>query len=135
MYLVVRRVRIKTTSVIQNLFQLMPDTTVSYFTIRCIELKSSIVEGYEKDSLERFLNQYVSRGVQGPVRYFCESELQVYSKIRVVMEFMQQDLASVNEIFEMIQAIELDQWSLQTNVEPSAPRLVRQIRSVEHQVA
>ena len=51
------------------------------------------------------------------------------------MEFMQQDLASVNEIFDMIQAIELDQWSLQTNVEPSAPRLVRQIRSVEHQVA
>ena len=82
----------------------MPDTTVSYFTIRCIELKSSIVEGYEKDSLERFLNQYVSRGVQGPVRYFCESELQVYSKIRVVMEFMQQDLASVNEIFELIQS-------------------------------
>ena len=46
-------------------FQLMPDTTVSYFTIRCIELKSSIVEGYEKDSLERFLNQYVGRGVRG----------------------------------------------------------------------
>ena len=55
----------------------MPDTTVSYFTIRCIELKSSIVDGYEKDSLERFLNQYVSLGVQGPVRYFCESELEV----------------------------------------------------------
>ena len=134
MYLVVRRVRIKTTSVIQNLFQLMPDTTVSYFTIRCIELKSSIVEGYEKDSLERFLNQYVSRGVQGPVRYFCESELQVYSKIRVVMEFMQQDLASVNEIFEMIQTIELDQWSLVTNVKMSEPRLVRQIRFAEHQL-
>ena len=113
----------------------MPDTTVSYFTIRCIELKSSIVEGYEKDSLERFLNQYVSRGVQGPVRYFCESEIQVYSKIRVVMEFMQQDLASVNEIFEMIQTIDLDQWLLETNVDTSAPRLVRQIRSSEHQVA
>ena len=112
----------------------MPDTTVSYFTIRCIELKSSIVEGYVKDSLERFLNQYVSRGVQGPVRYFCESELQVYSKIRVVMEFMQQDLASVNEIFEMIQSIELDQWSLGTNVKMSEPRLVRQIRSAEHQL-
>ena len=112
----------------------MPDTTASYFTIRCIELKSSIVEGYEKDSLERFLNQYVSRGVQGPVRYFCESELQVYSKIRVVMEFMQQDLTSVNEIFEMIQAIELDQWSLGTNVKMSEPRLVRQIRSAEHQL-
>ena len=134
MYLVVRRVRIKTTSVIQIFFQLMPDTTVSYFTIRCIELKSSIVEGYEKDSLERFLNQYVSRGVQGPVRYFCESELQVYSKIRVVMEFMQQDLTSVNEIFETIQTIELDQWSLGTNVKMSEPRLVRQIRSAEHQL-
>ena len=113
----------------------MLDTTVSYFTIRCIELKSSIVDGYEKDSLERFLNQYVSRGVQGPVRYFCESELEVYSKIRVVMEFMQQDLASVNEIFEMIQTIDLDQWLLETNVDTSAPRLVRQIRSSEHQVA
>ena len=113
----------------------MPDTTVSYFTIRSIELKTSIADGYEKDSLERFLNQYISRGVQGSVRYFCESELEVYSKIRVVMEFMQQDLASVNEIFEMIQTIELDQWSLETNAETSAPRLVRQIRSAEHQVA
>ena len=112
----------------------MPDTTLSYFTIRCIELKSSIVEGYEKDSLERFLDQYVSRGVQGPVRYFCGSELEVFSKIRVVMEFMQQDLASVNEIFEMIQTIELDQWSLGTNLKMSEPRLVRQIRSDEHQL-
>ena len=112
----------------------MPDTTLSYFTIRCIELKSSIVEGYEKDSLERFLNQYVSRGVQGPVRYFCESELQVYSQIRVVMEFMQQDLVSVNEIFEMIQTIELDQWSLGKNVKMSEPRHVRQIRSTEQQL-
>ena len=51
------------------------------------------------------------------------------------MEFMQQDLASVNEIFEMIQTIDLDQWLLETNVETSAPRLVRQIRSSEHQVA
>ena len=134
MYLVVRRVKIKTTSLIQKFFQLMPDTTLSYFTIRCIELKSSIVEGYEKDSLERFLDQYVSRGVQGPVRYFCGSELEVFSKIRVVMEFMQQDLASVNEIFEMIQTIELDQWSLGTNVKMSEPRLVRQIRSAEHQL-
>ena len=113
----------------------MPDTTLSYFTIRCIKLQSSIVDGYEKDSLERFLNQYVSRGVQGPVRYFCESELEVYSKIRVVMEFMQQDLTSVNEIFEMIQTIELAQWSLEANVETSVPRLVRQIKSSEHQVA
>ena len=70
--------------------------------LRCIELKSSIVEGYGKDSLERFLNQYVRRGVQGPARDFCESGLGVDSRPRVVMEFMQQDLASVNEIFEMI---------------------------------
>ena len=50
------------------------------------------------------------------------------------MEFMQQDLTSVNEIFEMIQTIELDQWSLGTNVKMSEPRLVRQIRSAEHQL-
>ena len=93
------------------------------------------MEGYGKDSLERFLNQYVRRGVQGPARDFCESGLGVDSRPRVVMEFMQQDLASVNEIFEMIKIIELDQWFLETNVDTSAPRLVRQIRSAEHQVA
>ena len=113
----------------------MSSATISYFTIRSIELKSSIPDGYEKDSLERFLNQYISRCVQGPVRYFCESELQVYAKIRVVMEFMQQDLASVNEIFEMIQTIELDQWCLETNVDDVSPRLVSQVSSIDHQVA
>ncbi len=113
----------------------MIDTTVRYFTIRSIELKTSIVDGYEKDSLERFLNQYISRGVQGPVRYFCESEPEVYSKIRVIMEFMQQDLTSVDEIFEMIQTIEFDQWSLETNVETREPKLVRQISPAEHKVA
>ena len=90
----------------------MPDVAVNYFTIKRIELKSSIPDGYEKDSLERFLNQYISRGVQGPIRYFCKSELEVFAKIRVVMEFMQQDLVSVNEIFEMIQDIEFDQWCI-----------------------
>ena len=81
------------------------------------------MEGYGKDSLERFFNQYVRRGVQGPARDFCESGLGVDSKTRVVMEFMQQDLASVNEIFEMIKIIELDQWFLETNVDTSAPGL------------
>ena len=133
MYLVVRQSRIWVIRVRKNL-QDMPDNSETYFTVKNIELQSSIEDGYEKDSLERFLDQYVSRGVQGPVRYFCESELEVYSKIRVVMEFMQQDLASVNEIFEMIQTIELDQWSLGTNVKMSEPRLVRQIRSDEHQL-
>ena len=133
MYLVVRQSRIWVIRVRKNL-QDMPDNSETYFTVKNIELQSSIEDGYEKDSLERFLDQYVSRGVQGPVRYFCESELEVYSKIRVVMEFMQQDLASVNEIFEMIQTIELDQWSLGTNVKMSEPRLVRQIRSAEHQL-
>ena len=80
----------------------MPDNSETYFTVKNIELQSSIEDGYEKDSLERFLNQYVSRGVQGPVRYFCDTEAEVFAKMRVVMEFMQQNLASVNEIFEMI---------------------------------
>ena len=113
---------------------MLEQTATTYFTIKCIELESTIEDGYMKDSLERFLNQYVSRGVQGPVKYFCETETEVFAKIRVVMEFMQQDLASVNEIFEMIQTIELDQWSLGTNVKMSEPRLVRQIRSDEHQL-
>ncbi len=72
-------------------------------------------DGYTKDSLERFLNQYVSRGVQGPVRYFCETESEVFAKIRVVMEFMQQDLSSVEEIQEMIKTIELEKWSFDVN--------------------
>ena len=72
-------------------------------------------DGYTKDSLERFLNQYVSRGVQGPVRYFCETESEVFAKIRVVMEFMQQDVSSVDEIQEMIKAIELEKWSFDIN--------------------
>ncbi|KZR87807.1 hypothetical protein [Synechococcus sp. MIT S9504] len=113
----------------------MSDELVSYFTIKCIELKSSIADGYEKDSLERFLNQYISRGVQGPVRYFCGSEIEVYAKIRVVMEFMQQDLSSVNEIFEMIQFIELDQWFLDSNTGNVSPGLVSQAISGENQVA
>ena len=134
MYLLIRRGRIKTTSMMQ-IFNSMPDTTVIYFTIRCIELKNSIADGYEKDSLERFLNQYISRGVQGPVRYFCESELEVYAKIRIVMEFMQQDLDSVNEIFQMIQTIELDQWCLETNAGNISSRLVSQTSFSDHQVA
>ena len=72
-------------------------------------------DGYTKDSLERFLNQYVSRGVQGPVRYFCETESEVFAKIRVVMEFMQQDVSSVDEIQEMIKTIELEKWSFDIN--------------------
>ena len=103
----------------------MPDTTVSYFTIRSIELKTSIADGYEKDSLERFLNQYVSRGVQGPVRYFCDTEAEVFAKMRIVMEFMQQNLASVNEIFEMINSIELEQWLDETDRKASGPRVVK----------
>ena len=105
----------------------MPETTVGYFTIRSIELKGSIEDGYEKDSLERFLNQYVSRGVQGSVRYFCKSESEVCAKIRVIMEFMQQDLTSVTEIFEMIQTIELDQWLMDPNSLTDAPRLISQV--------
>jgi len=90
----------------------MPEeTSQTYFTIKCIELESTMEDGYTKDSLERFLNQYVSRGVQGPVRYFCETESEVFAKIRVVMEFMQQDLSSVDEIQEMIKTIELEKWS------------------------
>ncbi len=50
------------------------------------------------------------------------------------MKFMQQDLTSVNEIFVMVQTIELDQWSLGTNVKMSEPWLVRQIWSAEHQL-
>ncbi|WP_114992650.1 hypothetical protein [Synechococcus sp. UW179A] len=113
----------------------MSNTTAIYFTIRCIELKNTIADGYEKDSLERFLNQYISRGIQGPVRYFCESESDVYAKIRVVMEFMQQDLDSVNEILEMIQTIELDQWCLETNTGNVSPRLVRRTSFSDHQAA
>ena len=113
----------------------MPGSTVSYFTIRCIELKDSISDGYAKDSLERFLNQYVSRGVKGPVQYFCKTEAEVFAKIRVVMEFMQQDLNSVHEIFEMIQIIKLDQWCLEKDSGTDSPRLVGQINSTEHQAA
>lgn len=113
----------------------MSDSTVSYFTIRCIELMDSISDGYEKDSLERFLNQYVSRGVKGPVQYFCKTEAEVYAKIRVVMEFMQQDLDSVNEIFEMIQTIKFEQWCLGKDSGTDSPRLVSQINSTEHQGA
>ena len=51
------------------------------------------------------------------------------------MEFMQQDLDSVNEIFEMIQTIELDQWCLETNTGNGSPRLVSQTSFGEHQVA
>ena len=97
----------------------MPEqTSTTYFTIKCIELESTIEDGYTKDSLERFLNQYVCRGVQGPVRYFCETESEVFAKIRVVMEFMQQDLSSVNEIQEMIKTIELEKWSSEINNQP-----------------
>ena len=97
----------------------MPEQTPpTYFTIKCIELENTIEDGYTKDSLERFLNQYVSRGVQGPVRYFCETESEVFAKIRVVMEFMQQDLSSVNEIQEMIKAIELQKWSPEPDSQP-----------------
>ena len=113
----------------------MSNTAVGYFTIRCIELKHSIPDGYEKDSLERFLNQYVSRGVQGPVRYFCESDHQVFKKMRVVMEFMQQDLASVDEIFDMIETIELSQWTLELDAKNNPPRLVSQFNSSEHRAA
>ena len=113
----------------------MSDLTVSYFTIRRIELKNSISDGYEKDSLERFLNQYVSRGVKGPVQYFCATDVGVYEKIRVVMEFMQQDLDSVNEIFEMIKTIELDQWYLEKQTGAPVPALESQINSAEDQAA
>ena len=33
---------------------------------------------------------------------FCQAELEVFAQIRVVMEFMQKDLESLNEIFEII---------------------------------
>ena len=113
MYLVVRQSRIWVIRVRKNLPD-MPDNSETYFTVKNIKLQSSIEDGYEKDSLERFLNQYVSRGVQGPVRYFCDTEAEVFAKMRVVMEFMQQNLASVNEIFEMINSIELEQWLVET---------------------
>ena len=93
----------------------MADNSITYFTVKNIELENSIEDGYDKDSLERFLNQYVSRGVQGPVRYFCDTEAEVFAKMRIVMEFMQQNLASINEIFEMIHSIELEQWLVETN--------------------
>jgi len=93
----------------------MADNPATYFTIKSIELESSVQDGYDKDSLERFLNQYISRGVQGPVKYFCTTESQVFVKMRIVMEFMQQNLASINEIFEMIHSIELEQWLVETN--------------------
>ena len=51
------------------------------------------------------------------------------------MEFMQQDLSSVNEIFEMIQFIELDQWFLDSNTGNVSPGLVSQAISGENQVA
>ena len=103
----------------------MPDNSETYFTVKNIKLQSSIEDGYEKDSLERFLNQYVSRGVQGPVRYFCDTEAEVFAKMRVVMEFMQQNLASVNEIFEMINSIELEQWLVETERKTGEPRVVK----------
>ena len=93
----------------------MADNPATYFTIKSIELESSVQDGYDKDSLERFLNQYISRGVQGPVKYFCMTESEVFVKMRIVMEFMQQNLASINEIFEMIHSIELEQWLVETN--------------------
>tara|TARA_B100000674_G_C37349590_1_gene693492 strand:- start:94 stop:471 length:378 start_codon:yes stop_codon:yes gene_type:complete len=93
----------------------MADNPATYFTIKSIELESSVQDGYDKDSLERFLNQYISRGVQGPVKYFCTTESEVFAKMRIVMEFMQQNLASINEIFEMIHSIELEQWLVETN--------------------
>ena len=99
------------------------DSTI-YFTVSHIELHSSIEDGYEKDTLERFLNQYVSRGVQGPVRYFCDTENEVYAKMRVIMEFMQQNLASVDEIFEMILFIELEKWSVEEGVKTNQPQLL-----------
>ena len=43
------------------------------------------------------------------------------------MEFMQQDLTSVTEIFEMIQTIELDQWLVDPNSLTDAPRLISQV--------
>ena len=93
----------------------MADNPATYFTIKSIELESSVQDGYDKDSLERFLNQYISRGVQGPVKYFCTTESDGFAKMRIVMEFMQQNLASINEIFEMIHSIELEQWLVETN--------------------
>ena len=126
MYLVVRQSRIWVIRVRKSL-QDMPDNSETYFTVKNIELQSSIEDGYEKDSLERFLNQYVSRGVQGPVRYFCDTEDEVFAKMRVIMEFMQQDLTSVTEIFEMIQTIELDQWLMDPNSLTDAPRLISQV--------
>ena len=124
MYLVVRQSRIWVIRVRKSL-QDMPDNSETYFTVKNIELQSSIEDGYEKDSLERFLNQYVSRGVQGPVRYFCDTEDEVFAKMRVVMEFMQQNLASVNEIFEMINSIELEQWLVETERKTVEPRVVK----------
>ena len=103
----------------------MADNSITYFTVKNIELENSIEDGYDKDSLERFLNQYVSRGVQGPVRYFCDTEAEVFVKMRIVMEFMQQNLASVNEIFEMINSIELEQWLDETDRKASGPRVVK----------
>ena len=124
MYLVVRQSRIWVIRVRKSL-QDMPGNSETYFTVKNIELQSSIEDGYEKDSLERFLNQYVSRGVQGPVRYFCDTEAEVFAKMRVVMEFMQQNLASVNEIFEMINSIELEQWLVETERKTGEPRVVK----------
>ena len=103
----------------------MPDNSETYFTVKNIELESSIEDGYDKDSLERFLDQYVSRGIQGPVRYYCETEAEVFVKMRIVMEFMQQNLASVDEIFEMINSIELEQWLVETDRKVSEPRVVK----------
>ena len=102
----------------------MSDNSIIYFTIRCINLQDTIEDGYEKDTLDRFLNQYISRGVHGPVRYFCRTENEVYENIRVVMEFMQQNLASVNEIFEMIQSIELEKWSVKIDGEIKESQLL-----------
>jgi hypothetical protein len=92
-------------------------------------------DGYTKDSLERFLNQYVSRGVQGPVKYFCETESEVFAKIRVVMEFMQQDLSSVEEIQEMIKTIELEKWSFDVNIRTDDEAPVSIALPIDPQVA
>ncbi|QNI58280.1 hypothetical protein SynBIOSU31_01406 [Synechococcus sp. BIOS-U3-1] len=48
---------------------------------------------------------------------------------------MQQDLDSVNEIFEMIKTIELDQWYLEKQTGAPVPALESQINSAEDQAA
>ena len=113
--------------------RVMPEISATYFTVKRIELENSVEDGYDKDSLERFLNQYVSRGVQGPVKYFCETEAEVFAKMRIVMEFMQQNVVSVNEIFEMINSIELEQWVVSTDGKVGDPKIVRKAKFFNHQ--